>query len=71
LGDDPGTHGGADQRLQDTLFMPGTVDNLGSKADSRAGIMSSLVGIAARQSIETGQKIKIDDLMKFPKEWRG
>jgi predicted dehydrogenase len=71
LGDDVGTHGGADQKLQDAIFLPGTADPLSSRADSRAGIMSSLIGFAARRSIETGQKIKISDLIRFPQVWRG
>jgi len=66
-----GGHGGADERLKDTIFLPKTPDPLGSKAGSRAGIMSSLIGIAARQSIETGQKVKIADLVTFPSEWKG
>ena len=66
-----GTHGGADGRLRDMIFIPGTPDPLGSKAGSRAGIMSSLIGIAARQSIETGLKVKISDLVTFPNTWNG
>jgi hypothetical protein len=66
-----GGHGGADERLKDTIFLQGTPDPLGSKAGSRAGIMSSLIGIAARQSIETGQKVKIADLVTFPTAWKG
>lgn len=66
-----GMHGGADGRLREMIFIPGTPDPLGSKAGSRAGIMSSLIGIAARQSIETGQKVKIADLVTFPNEWKG
>lgn len=66
-----GTHGGADGRLRDLIFIPGTPDPLGSKAGSRAGIMSSLIGIAARQSIETGLKVKISDLVTFPNTWNG
>jgi predicted dehydrogenase len=69
--EDEGTHGGADQRLQDTIFLAGTADPLSAKADSRAGIMSSLIGIAARQSIQTGQKVKISELVTFPYVWRG
>ena len=66
-----GGHGGADERLKDSIFLPDTPDPLGSKAGSRAGIMSSLIGIAARQSIETGQKIKISDLVNFQSTWNG
>lgn len=67
LKSDSGGHGGADERLKDLIFIPGTPDPLGSKADSKAGILSSLIGIAARKSIQTGQKIKIADLVAFPK----
>lgn len=66
-----GSHGGADPHLRELMFKPGTQELFNSRADSRAGIMSSLIGIAARQSIETGQKVKISDLVKFPKVWRG
>ena len=66
-----GTHGGADERLRNMIFVLGTPDPLGAKAGSRAGIMSSLIGIAARQSIETGQKVKIADLVTFPRTWNG
>ncbi len=66
-----GGHGGADERLKDIIFVPGTPDPLRSKADSRAGIMSSLIGYAARHSIETGQKVKIADLVTFPSSWKG
>jgi len=36
---------------------------------SRAGVMASLVGIAARKSIETGETINIKDLVTFPLTW--
>lgn len=61
-----GTHGGADRKLKDLLFLQGQDDPLRKRADSRAGILSSLIGIAARHSIETGKKIKIADLVEFP-----
>ena len=66
-----GSHGGADPHLRELMFKPGTKDEFNSRADSRAGIMSSLIGIGARQSIETGKKVHIADLVKFPKSWRG
>ncbi len=66
-----GGHGGADERIKDLIFKPDVKDELGRKAGSRAGIMSSLIGIAARQSIETGSKVKLDDLVHFPTTWRG
>jgi len=64
-----GTHGGADKKLKDLLFLSGQKDPLGKIADSRAGILSSLIGIAARQSIETGEKVKIADVIDFPVGW--
>ena len=66
-----GSHGGADERLKDMIFKPEIPDPLASKAGSRAGIMSSLIGIAARQSIETGQKVRIADLVTFSSRWQG
>ncbi len=66
-----GSHGGADDRFKELIFKPGSKDQFNSRADSRAGIMSSLIGIAARQSIETGKKVHIADLVRFPKVWRG
>lgn len=66
-----GTHGGADKTLKDMLFLPDQQDPLGKLADSRAGVMASLVGIAARQSIERGKTVKIKDLMDFPNRWGG
>jgi predicted dehydrogenase len=64
-----GTHGGADKKLKDMIFLPGQKDPLGKLADSRAGILSSLIGIAARQSIQTGKKVKIGDMIDFPVGW--
>ena len=71
LDEDTGTHGGADRRLQDLIFLSNVADPLFTRADSRAGIMSSLIGIAARHSIKTGLKINIDDLVRLPEVWRG
>ncbi len=65
-----GEHGGADAKLRDLLFKPGTPDPLEKAAGSRAGVMASLIGIAARRSIETGERVKIADLIDFPLTWR-
>ncbi len=64
-----GTHGGADAKLRQMLFNENQPDPLGKMAGSRAGVMASMVGIAARKSIETGQTFNIDDLVKFPRTW--
>ena len=66
-----GAHGGADGRIRERMFLTETEDALGQTAGSRAGVLSSLIGIAARKSIETGQKVKIADLINFPREWKG
>ena len=70
LGHGTGTHGGADDKLRDKIFMPDQPDELNQMADSRAGVMSSLIGIAAVRSIETGEQVNIHDLVNFPLEWR-
>jgi predicted dehydrogenase len=64
-----GTHGGADRKLKDMIFVPGQTDPLQKLAGSRAGILSSLIGIAARRSIETGDKVSIAELIDFPLNW--
>jgi predicted dehydrogenase len=61
-----GAHGGADESLKDMLFKPNQNDPMRKMAGSRAGVMASLIGIAARQSIETGTRVRIADLIKFP-----
>ncbi|MEL1241792.1 Gfo/Idh/MocA family protein [Flavobacterium flavipallidum] len=58
-----GGHGGGDQRLHDKIFKTaGTPDPYDRSAGSRDGAMSVLIGIAARNSIETGKVVKITDL---------
>ncbi len=64
-----GTHGGADERIRERMFLPEMSDPLQQTAGSKAGVLASLIGIAARKSIETGQTIRIDDLVKFPITW--
>jgi len=66
-----GAHGGADEKLKEMLFLQGQPDPLGKMAGSRAGVMASLIGIAARQSIETGKSVRIQDLIRFPVTWPG
>jgi len=61
-----GGHGGADGSLHDLLFRnEPAVDPLGLRADVRAGAFASLVGIAARHSIERGGSVvRIQELVK-------
>jgi len=58
-----GEHGGADRALQNIIFIPGTSDPLKTMAGSRSGVMSSMIGIAARKSIQNGCRIRIRDLI--------
>ncbi|MEX0982665.1 MAG: Gfo/Idh/MocA family oxidoreductase [Bacteroidales bacterium] len=56
-------HGGGDQRLHDKIFSnPDMPDPYGRAAGLRDGVMSVLIGIAARKSIEAGEKIRIAEL---------
>ncbi len=64
-----GVHGGADHKLREKLFLPDQTDELNQIADSRSGLLSSLIGIAAARSIETQQQVRINDLIKFPVSW--
>ncbi|MCH7415807.1 Gfo/Idh/MocA family oxidoreductase [Belliella sp. R4-6] len=58
-----GGHGGGDIRLKDKLFKdPTMADPYRQSAGTRDGALSILVGIAARNSIETNMPVKIADL---------
>jgi hypothetical protein len=59
-----GGHGGGDTVLLDDLFLPNPPpDKYLRAADERAGAASILIGVAANQCFETGQKIVINDLV--------
>jgi len=60
----PGEHYGGDRILRDHLFRGMEADPLGLQADSRAGAMSILTGIAANRSIATGGPVTIEGLLK-------
>ena len=55
-------HGGSDDFLRDQIFIPGTPDPYKQCAGTRDGALSCLIGIAARNSIFSGQAVKIADL---------
>jgi len=58
-----GGHGGGDERLHDKIFKtPTSNDPYERAAGSRDGVMSAIIGIAARKSIDTGNPIKIESL---------
>jgi len=55
-------HGGSDNLLRDQIFIPGTPDPYKQCAGTRDGAFSCLIGIAARNSIASGQVVNINDL---------
>jgi predicted dehydrogenase len=55
-------HGGGDDLLRDQIFIPGTPDPLRQCAGTRDGAFACLIGIAARNSIASGQPVRIADL---------
>ncbi|WP_308991022.1 Gfo/Idh/MocA family oxidoreductase [Mariniflexile litorale] len=58
-----GGHGGGDKRLHDKIFKtPNEKDPYERAAGSRDGVMSAIIGIAARKSIESNTPIKIASL---------
>jgi len=57
-----GSHGGSDDFLRDQIFIPGTPDPYRQCAGTRDGALTCLIGIAARNSIASGQAVKIGDL---------
>ena len=56
------THGGSDDFLRDQIFIPNTPDPYKQCAGTRDGAFSCLIGIATRNSIFSGQPVKIADL---------
>jgi predicted dehydrogenase len=59
------SHWGADGIMQDRIFRGSESDPLGQAASLRDGILSILIGIAARRSIEQGRPFKIEELIKI------
>ena len=55
-------HGGGDVRLRRDIFIPGGKDTYRQAASSRDGAMAILIGIAARNSIDSGKPVRIGDL---------
>ncbi len=59
-----GSHGGADREMLQDIFS--TDKHSAKVAGTRDGALSVLIGVAARQSIETGKVVKIGDLTDIP-----
>ncbi len=58
-----GGHGGGDVRLHDQIFLnPEKEDIYKHMAGTRDGAMSILIGVAARNSIESGKPVRINGL---------
>lgn len=60
-----GGHGGGDNRLRELIFRQITVPDYMRLPDSRAGAMSCLTGIAARESVERKGPVKVADLVRI------
>ncbi len=61
-----GGHWGGDRVLMDSLFRnPEGEDPLGLRAGTRDGVLSILVGIGAKKSIETGKPVLIEGLTEI------
>lgn len=58
-----GSHSGGDSRLREMLFRGNMDDSLGHMANTRAGVMSAIVGIAANRSMQEGRAIDIRELI--------
>lgn len=59
-----GGHSGGDKKLRTMLFGPPMDDPLNQQADSYAGALSLLVGVAANTSISEGRIVDIQSLLK-------
>lgn len=58
-----GGHGGGDVKLHNQVFLhPEKEDEFKHMAGTRDGAMSILIGVAARNSIESGEPVKINNL---------
>jgi predicted dehydrogenase len=61
-----GSHGGGDVVLLDDLFGEPVSDEYLRAASHVDGALSILTGIAANQSIATGQAVNVDDVLRLP-----
>lgn len=61
-----GGHGGGDTRLKDKIFKdPDLADPYRQSAGARDGAMSILTGVAAHRSIQSGNVVRIADLVSL------
>ncbi|HEY0809354.1 MAG TPA: Gfo/Idh/MocA family oxidoreductase, partial [Longimicrobiales bacterium] len=63
----PGGHGGGDNRMRDKIFKdPTAADPYQQAAGVRDGVLAVLIGVAARQSADSGKPVRIDALTDIP-----
>lgn len=60
-----GGHFGGDDRMKDAIFRKTALPDYMRLPDSRAGALSCLTGIAARNSVEQKRAVKIADLVRL------
>jgi hypothetical protein len=60
-----GGHGGGDAYQIQMLLDPNLEDTWGYRAGSRAGAMSIMVGVLARESIRSGRSVAMADRLDF------
>ena len=62
-----GTHAGADLKIMNDLFSPTPgPDPLGCRCDPWTAAASVLVGISGNRSIQTGQAVDCDEILRLP-----
>jgi len=64
-----GGHGGADPKLQDSLFRGHEEEPLGQMADTRAGMMSIGIGVAANISMAEKRRVYLKEFFEELKDY--
>lgn len=64
----PGGHGGSDEKIRENLFIGCTSDPLGQMADTRAGMMSIGIGMAANISMKENRRVYLSEFYDELKE---
>ena len=60
-----GEHGGGDEKLVSMIFGGNTEDTLCQQADSFAGMVSAMIGIAANESIKLGKTVDLTERLEI------
>lgn len=67
--EDGGGHGGADPKLQESLFRGHEEEPLGQMADTRAGMMSIGIGMAANISMKENRRVYLKEFFEELKDY--